>query len=416
MKKSIEYNGRRFTGEYASLTATPNPLEFMYVTCVNHGSVAKNLGIKPGDMLLEINAVCAATADLKGLYLKNENIDYLFFRQSESKGIVIKGPSIPLGIELEQTSDRIIQLAEEFEEEDQQLQQLWQRRDWQGLLLASEFAAFKHSWLSRMVLFLGRKKYDGPGVLMEGIARYELGEKEKAMNIISYYLDNYIHSNTTEFHALCFYYVGLGAIEKEDKEQAYHYWYNSDKYCRCNILQQRLQQLGVEGPLKDSWQYRQFPVDFQLSNLDQTEHYQLSEMLAQLKPQQFLFVAGLPWYRTNTPLDRYMLEYEKLFKRLGEHCGPFVVLTDDKDASAHAKAEFEVEERLIAEGLPIRFLYDEDSIVTEQLKQSSSPFIYVLNKQGVVLNKAEITFNAHEVWGWLAYEFGDVFVDCDDNE
>lgn len=129
MKKSIEFNGRRFTCEYAHPKVKLNPLEFMYITRVIKGSPAKKLGVKSGDALLKLNGKSASKVALSDLYLNNEPIEYVIYREDGSKGMHIKGPNLPLGFEVEYTSEKLIELFDKVDGEEDQLEQLWQRGD-----------------------------------------------------------------------------------------------------------------------------------------------------------------------------------------------------------------------------------------------------------------------------------------------
>lgn len=413
MKKAIEFDGRRLYCEYARPNVKLNPLEFSYITRVINGSPAKKLGVKPGDALLKLNGKPAAKANLGSLYLESESIEYVIFREKESKGMHIKAANLPLGIEVEHTSEKIIKMFDNVDGETEQLIQLWQRGDWGGLLVSSKDMTLDNMPILKWTFKILRRSYEGPAILTKGIALYEQEKFDEAKVIIEKYYNEYINLGTIKFHALCFYYMGLIEQQQGNAEQAQNLWSHSEYYCHCPVLQKRLHELGVSPTNKSPWQLKKFPVNFDLMHFDESKRFRLDQMLEQLDEKQLLFIAGLPGYRTNNPLDNYMLEYEKLMALFPDYCGSFLVITEIKDSSDIPDDWFEIENRLIDKGLPIEFLFDEGRKVVDVLDQNGSPNIYVLNKQGLVINKPGDDFKVDDIWACLAYEFGDVFVDCE---
>ncbi|MCO7223028.1 hypothetical protein [Pleionea sp. CnH1-48] len=406
--KHVYYKEHKFSCKTKEEKININLRAVKYVTKVYSGSPAEAFGLQPGDFLGTVNGVAAIDVDLSSIYDAKTNNHYFVHRASESRSFYIEGCHLPLGIEAENTTKNIVKSFEEGEFDDSELYQLWERKDWKSLLKASVHASNQENWFSRIFAKLLKLEVPGIAILTHGIALYELGEKSKGLELIENYRDEHIDGWTTNWHALTFYYLGLAERENGNMEEAHKLLYTSEYYCRCDVLHAMLLTFGIEESDKEPWTGEFFPIDFHLDNFEGTKEYQLSKIIDGLEPNKLLYLCVMPSYRGNGPYNDRVATYEKLIDNFSDLTSPLYVISDKKEASETMPGWYiENEKKLLAEGKPLIQLYDEDRQVADVLDQSTSPNIYILNKQGKIIDSG-LGFYYQNIWTLLEKEIGSV--------
>ena len=407
--KQLLYKGHQFRWETKSETLDLDPFKIKHITEVFQGSPAAKMGIEPGDFLGIVNDQAAVDVDFDAVYGTSQEVYYFVHRPADSLSFHIHTSNLPLGIVAEFTSESILRRSDNYDAEEQELYQLWERGEWTTLLKASAYFCQLDDFFVRLITKILRRKYEGPAILTHGIALYELGKKEKGLKQIQLYFDSYMQGWTTNWHALTYYYLGREELDKGNKVRAEELLYGSSHYCDCHVLEDRLNKLGIDVATKFPWGGKRFPMDFKLQDLEEQGHYQLSNLLAQLNDDALLYLCVMPSYRANGPYNDRVAVYEKIYDKFPESTSPFYVITDVKNLeNSNDNWRIENEQRLIKAGKPIVLLFDEESRVAEVLEQTTSPNIYILNKEGVIINVG-FDFKLDIIWTLLHREFGDVF-------
>lgn len=389
-----------------------NPLKIKHITHVFSGSPAEKLGIQPGDCLIKVNNRPASDVDIDDLPLSESVIHYQMYRRSEEKDIRIKAPNLPLGVKIENTCETMLKRAKNQELEYEELYQLWERKEWKSLLKVCLREQGFDSFIFGRLHKLFKEKELSPVLLMHGIALYEMGEVSEAIELIEDYYENAMNSWTTEWHALTFYYLGLYELANSNRDNAFRLLHASAHYCRCYHLSLRLNDLGIKTESKTPWTDHPFPINFELQTFDKSLTVNLSETLDKMDDEKLLYVFVMPSYRANGPYGMHLEVYNKILKSFPERTSQLYVITDTPTPSERMEWVMKKEERLVAEGMDLIILNDEHSIVSEQLKQSTTPNFYIINKKGDVINSG-MDFEISDYWGNIEKAFGSDLVKAD---
>ena len=188
----------------------------VYIEKIAPGSPAENLGLKPGDTLLNINGHAALTADIADILFANDKADYTFYLPQTSEYLQAKTAVLPLGIRTAPSSDGIVEkyLKQGFCGTEGWYT-LWERKEHEKLRIAAQ-ACLKPSLIGKM---FGKKADFPPADLMVGIADIEAGNLEAGFAKLDEFAPQ-MYDWTTDFHGLVHYYRGLNALRENDTERA----------------------------------------------------------------------------------------------------------------------------------------------------------------------------------------------------
>lgn len=427
--QKLSFLDNHFQCEIRTATLDLDPVKVMQISQVYSGSPAEKFGIRAGDLLTDVNQEAPFNVDIPSFYGDESDMEYIVYRPEESKAFLIKGSSLPLGMKLESTTEAIVKNFAEYDIHDyKELYLLWQRSEWSVLLRASRSFLFLDDFKSQIIQkvsnwqfvkkfahlpifkkLIDKSKFEGPEILTYGIALFETGNWQEGVELIELYLREHIGYWTTEWHALTYYYLGLHYLAQGDRAAALELFEASEVYCRCPVLQKRLAEQGVHCSIVPEWNDIHFPVDFSLPDFAEKQTYKLSELMNELKEQQLLYLCVMPSYRCNGPYNRFLYQFNSLLSCFPENTSALYVITDKRDEE-NLDTWLKNERVMLANGKPIVLLYDEDRGLADVLEQSTSPNIYALNKEGLILNSG-IEFTMEQTWSLLQMAYGDVLTE-----
>ena len=357
----------------------------MVVNKVAPISVAAVAGIVPGDLLLSVAGEDAAGVETVEMLDPKTPRDFVFYCPQSSEGLKLEAKCYPIGIELGQTPDTLLQLAEEGELDYDDLDSVWERGDWELLEKAAR-AMLDPGWIIRIILFFMRRSTsDSPASLLLGAALYEQGKQDEGMEMIRKYYEEYEDGWTTQFHAMGRYYLADEALRGGDREVALRFLYEAFELSPLNRVADKIVELTGERPTESKpWQGKTFPVNYQLDSLSGGEPVSLSSQLATLTEGQLLTVCLLATYRANGPYHEFVGHYQQWWTHFPQVVSELHVVTMTREASGSAKLWLGGEKAALQAGAPLRVLYD-DGEVTANVGPDSSPFVLLLNREGLVV-------------------------------
>ena len=412
--KQLAFNQLTFTCKEELESLSLNPLKVMHITLVFPNSPAEKFGLLPGDFLGKVNGKDSVDLDFDQLYENEDQIRYEIHRPSECLTLTIEGSPSPVGILCEHTSGAIVSRCDAHDALPIELYHLWERSEWNNLLQASVNFLFKSDAAERFLRrFIHRslmKELDEtPAVLMQGVALFELGEKEKGMHMISQFEQERMYGWTTNWYALTYYYLGFDALQRGNHLEAFNLLTTSELYCNCQVLQARLQALNIEPSEKIAdWEGSHFPLNFELDVLEQISKVNFNSLLACLGQSELLILCLMPGYRVNGPYSEVLTLYKQLVRHVPEFISPLYVITDTTEFAADKDWVLESEKQAVNDGYKINLLFDKNGTVAEALGQTTAPYLYLINKDGIILN-ADSEFQFDDIWYLLKQEFGREF-------
>ena len=167
-------------------------------------------------------------------------------------------------------SPALVARANSFASEWSDLTTLWERRDWAALERAARRTGRPRFHIRLMAFFLRQSFARSPALLMLGAALYEQGQRERAMPMIRDYYENLEQGWTMGFMAVARYYLGLDALEKDDRETALHYLQEAYEYWELELIALRIEEI-TRAPFpraKSQWEGKPFPCSYALPRED----------------------------------------------------------------------------------------------------------------------------------------------------
>ena len=361
----------------------PNTSKAVRVEKIAPGSPAAHLGLKPGDLLLNINGKAALNVELADVLLGSKTADYTFYLPQSRETLNVQTQALPLGIRTAPHSDGIV---EKYQKQGPYGSEgwftLWERGDYDHLRLAAQ-ACLKTSLVGKL---FGKKTKFAPAEMLIGICDIEDGKLEQGFEALDEFATQ-MYDWTTDFHGLLYYYRGLNLLRshnepraKELINDALNTSLESDKLLR---LARKLELQVIDN---DSLMGRNLAVDYPLSYLrggkGQTT---IPELLQTMSDDQVLPLCLMPYYRGNGPYNAALKAYVNIYPHIQTHIHPLVVMTDNKERRKDRAHYFENEDICFKRKLPLQILYESSASFGEVLSLRAAPTFHALKKSGTVV-------------------------------
>jgi hypothetical protein len=245
---------------------------------------------------------------------------------------------------------------------------------------------------------------------MLGAALYEQGQRDRAMPMIRDYYENLEQGWTMGFMAVARYYLGLDALEKDDKETALHYLQEAYEYWELELIALRIEEI-TRAPFpraKSQWEGKPFPCSYTLPREDGRGTVSLAASLKKLKAHQLLVVCLLGDYRVNGPYNFFLKRYIRLARHFSDFLPDLHVISEstqqEKRRTRESREALEtwigVEDRAQEAGVPFVVLHDEAEEIGEALESPGSPHILALDSRGVIVQDGDL--EDVDIWKMLA--------------
>jgi hypothetical protein len=203
------------------------------------------------------------------------------------------------------------------------------------------------------------------------------------------------------FHGIGYYYQALALLQSGQEERGRALLHTAFEHDRCARLADAVQKHTGTRPalVEPRWLERAFPIDYRLPRLDGEGEVSLGAALASLGGGELFAVCLLATYRGNGPYNDFMLRY----LNFGRWFAPFVkglhVVTMEAERPAEYPQYFRGEDGVAKAGLPFERLL-EDGSVSKAVRQTGSPFVVLLDRDGRV--RAEGELSSVDLWNALA--------------
>jgi hypothetical protein len=369
----------------------PRPAECMIVAKLAPRSLAAHVGVGVKDLLVSLDGQPAASLAPQTSALRAPEHRWVFYSRPRHELIELQATGIEPGVELRHTTDGIKERYQPAKSSPSDLEALWEARDWAALenLSAATLAAY------------GRDR-DTPALVLLGAALLETGRRAEGAKLVDEYVASYAPHWTMNFAGIGFYYQALGRLERGERDSGLALLHKAFEHDRCPRLADALEKhAGTRPPLEDRrWLGRDFPVRYRLPRLAAPDQrVDLDPALAALGESEVFAVCLLASYRGNGPYDDFMRRYHNYATWFPRFLRGLHVLTMEAERYPDRPHYFRGEDEVRAGGLPLELLL-EDGSVTAAVRQTSSPFVVLLDRQGRVRCEGEL--ESIDLWNTLA--------------
>jgi len=403
-------NDRVFSAKLTLGKPPKAPNSCLTVEVVAPVSVAAQAGVQAEDLLVDIDDKPALDFDFDRLTDRKSRHQYRFFRPSAEEWLVLTTTGVPVGIELGISTPALVARANTFASDWSDLTTLWERRDWAALERAARRTGKPKLYIRLVAFFLRQSFALSPALLMLGAALYEQGQRDRAMPMIRDYYENLEQDWTMGFMAVARYYLGLDALEKDDKETALNYLKEAYEYWELELIAQRIEEItrAPSPRAKSQWEGKPFPCSYTLPREDGRGTVSLTASLKRLNAHQVLVVCLLGAYRVNGPYSFFLKRYIRLARHFGDFLPELHVISESTQQEKRRNKESrEVLETWIGEedkakegGVPFVVLHDEGEEIGDALESPGSPHILALDSRGVIVEDGDL--EDVEFWKMLA--------------
>lgn len=387
------------------LTSDFNQAYASLIVNIAANSPASQLGLDAGDFLVTVDSEQAATVNLlEKLVEADDCISYQFYSCAKHSYINVVASNIPLGMVTESSSEGIVEQCrqEGFTGWDN-LEILWQRRNWDMLLEVSDLVS-SHGLMSRLTRFISQDFNRSAEALFKGAAMYELGNKEAAIDLIFWFIDKDIDNHELSLHAIAYYYAARWMELKGDKKESKRWLAKANK-SNGNKFERITQEVSLKGYESPYTRYQSvgkfFPGNYNLDTIGKSGRVSLRETLNSMRADEILPICVMPAYRGNGPYNDAMLCYRAVYGYIANRVRPMQVILDETEKRADRSAWYEHEEAALEEGIPLTLLHDKECFVAEQLALEYSPAFYLLDHEGKIVYQGPLD-QPFEYWQALS--------------
>ncbi len=368
----------------------PRPAECMIVTELAPRSLAGEAGVAVKDFLVSLDDEPAAVLVPQTWFYRGDAHRWVFYSRSRHEQIEIHATGIEPGVTLQHTPDAIKERYDPRKSSPTELEALWEARDWPALqkLATETLAAYG-------------KERDTPALMFLGAALYETGQRNEGIALVNLYQDRFSSHWTMNFHGIGYYYQALALLQGGQKERGIALLHTAFEHDRCARLADAVQKHSGMRPalVEPLWLDRAFPIDYRLPRLNGEGEVSLGDALTSLGVGELFAVCLLATYRGNGPYNDFMQRY----LNFGRWFTPFLkglhVVTMEAERSPEYPHYFRGEDAVSKAGLPLELLL-EDGGISEAVRQTGSPFIVLLDRDGRV--RAEGELSTVDLWNALA--------------
>jgi hypothetical protein len=393
-------NDRIFSTERTPGKPPRTPNQCPIVEKVAPVSVASHAGVQAKDLLVEVDNQPALNFDLDQLIDTKTRHQYRFFRPFAEEWLALTTTGAPLGIELGLSTPALVGRANSLASEWSDLTTLWERRDWRALERAARRTQEPRLYIRFVAFFLRQSFKRSPAMLMLGAALYEQGQYARAMPMIRDYYENLEDNWTMGFMAVARYYLGLDALERDDKETALHYLQEAYEYWELESIALRIEEITRASfpRAKSKWEGKSFPCAYALPREDGRGTVSLAASLKKIEAHQVLVMCLLGMYRVNGPYHEFLKRYIRLARHFADILPELHVISERRQKDARKTKEgreylaawIGMEDKAHEAGVPFVVLHDEAEEIGSAIDSPGSPHILALNSHGVVLHEGHM--------------------------
>ncbi|MGI0115308.1 hypothetical protein [Zooshikella sp. RANM57] len=366
-------------------------------------SPASQLNLQPGDLIWQVNQQAASEVDLLEESYQSSSIHYQLYSRQSQATMEINAPSIPLGIHCEKTSAAILKHWQQGLFDWQDLFILWNRREWDNLLLCCDY--YNRPLIIRScVRWLKMEQRFNATHLFRGAALFEKEQLAKGVRLIDQYVKHCINIYSSAFMSIASLYLAFWS------KQCGH-WQDWLKWLQCadffsqgkitRIMHTVTMEARIEPITMIRWLNRAFPVNFYLPNRTQPKRsFELNAILQQMGTNQLLPVCLLASKQPNPTYNVLIKCYRTLYKHWGDALHPLIVITTYNDFQTFNSNQT-YEQKCLKENIPIIFLVDTHNRVASHLQLSHTPTLFLINREGNVCYEGT-QMSTYDFWQTLS--------------
>jgi len=381
-----------------SVKKRPNLKRAMRVDDIASFSLAAKLGIKKGDYLIDVNGESPAKMNLWAWAQMSNSHTYIYYLVNSQEHLTISTSGIPLGVELNSTTETIIHQYLQGLGDPGDLTVLWERYEWGALETIRQYwLKLKPGFITKL---LKRENIaNAIEELYQGVALYESqGDFEGGMNIIEHFAEHDANNWQMNYSSLIFYYRAKELLRQSKREEALDLLYEAHDYYPIKPVATAIRTLGGKVVEKEKyWLNKDFPTQYCLPDLyDNDTEYSLARALLPLEDDQLHTVCMLSSYRSNGPYDDFMqhyLVYKKYLPHLFESLHVITAKTEDGDWQDNEQEALEAD-------INLHILYDSNDAVSTAINDRASPSIFFLNNQAQIVEHDHLDTEV-DFWDFL---------------
>jgi len=367
---------------------------------VARNSPAWAIGVRVGDLLLDVNNGPATRLDFDRLASVEEDYEYRFYLFERGELVRATCTGIPLGAEYRKTDEAIIDSADNPNFDQTELVSLWESQNWDGLLKAATTVVERAGkGLTSKLAKLARGKYQPtPAELLRAAAQFELGRANKAMPVFEAFIAEE-YKWTLDYRGIGEFYRAKDLIFDGYEDEGIELMEQAFGHFDCDRFADELEKLTGDRPRKeDEWAGAEFPVSYVYPELEvrRRRDVDLEKTLERMEPHQLLIICNLATYRGNGPYNEFMYRYWRIAKFMRHAIYGLHVLTAVPERPPNREYFFTAEDFLREQSLPFRVAYEEDDEVTETLAPRVAPFFLLVNSSGTIVRSGGLS--EAELW------------------
>ena len=381
-KTSLLMNYRRVPAR-----ADPPRARSLEVKKVEGGSLADQILLAPGDLLLSVNGKAGGLLDPKLWRNALGRIrEYVFYSPASKERIELTTTGVDLGCEFRRTPELIRASYKPETRDPEPLMELWEANAWPTLLSLSLAA-------------LQAGKQDTPILALYGAALYETGQKAQGVDLCIKYIKEFARGWIMEYRTVAYFYVAQARVLEAAVGTAVEILEREYYYTPIDKVADELVRLGRPRPSPPVlWEGKVVPDDYELTTLDEgaDRTVTLFEALDALPDGHVFLLCLLDGYRGNGPYMQFMQRYETYLTDFNPFVGALHVVTEKNERYPGKEYLFETEDKLRARKAPLTVLFDETGEVFGTYQGTGSPFIMAIDRNRRVLSEGQM--DGLDIW------------------
>ncbi len=357
----------------------------LLVTKVAEVSLAKALGIKAGDLLIDINGRPGAEKDLWEWSQQSSLHSYEFYLTDTQQTLRLHTNGIPLGFNSDKTDEAIKAQYLRGKGDYQDLVVLWERYEWKILEQISAYWLKKRGFIEKLFCKLSQRETIPNDVewLFQAVTLYERGNCERGMEVMEQFGQECASSWQTTYSGIVLYYRAREQLRAGNREEALEAFLYAYDYIDSKPTANEIGKLGGEVPEDNCpWEGKVFPYSYHLPMYyDKAQQVGLTDSIAQLVPGALHMICVLGSYRSNQPYDRFIQRFIVFTKYFPKVFNSLHIITQNEKEGIWQAAESEA----IEAGLNVKVLLDKNNDVARAIDGNSSPDVFVVGSDGRIL-------------------------------